>query len=160
LIVGIHGDALVNKLRGMNLPLMNLHERVMSVLGCRYVDDVLIDAPYMPTKAMIETLNISELVVRKSQKDGPSKENDDELNRFQNAESAGILRYIDVPNEFDIRNTIQRIQRNHESFQARYEKKKSAEQQFYCEKRATVSTTNGTSTGSNNDASFIFPINL
>ena len=36
----------VNKHRGMNLPIMTLHERVLSVLGCKYVDDVLIDAPY------------------------------------------------------------------------------------------------------------------
>ena len=44
LIVGIHGDSVVNKRRGGNLPLMNLHERVLSVLGCKYMNDVLIDA--------------------------------------------------------------------------------------------------------------------
>lgn len=42
LIVGVHADTIVNKHRGSNLPLMNLHERVLSVLGCRFVDDVLI----------------------------------------------------------------------------------------------------------------------
>lgn len=34
----------------MNLPIMTLHERVLSVLGCKYVDDVLIDAPYTITQ--------------------------------------------------------------------------------------------------------------
>lgn len=50
LIVGVHNDQIVNKHRGGNFPIMNLHERVLSVLGCKYVDDVLIDAPYQITK--------------------------------------------------------------------------------------------------------------
>eukprot|EP00804_Cyclotella_cryptica_P001318 CCRYP_020304-RD/>CCRYP_020304-RD protein AED:0.20 eAED:0.20 QI:262/1/0.66/1/1/1/3/0/486 len=62
LIVGIHGDAAVNKRRGGNLPLMNLHERVLSVLGCKYMNDVLIDAPLEITPDMIASLKISEVV--------------------------------------------------------------------------------------------------
>jgi len=62
LIVGVHGDAVVNRIRGSNLPLMNLHERVLSVLGCRFVDDVVIDAPYIITPEMIASLNITEVV--------------------------------------------------------------------------------------------------
>jgi len=62
LIVGIHGDAIVNAKRGYNLPIMNLHERVLSVLGCRYVDDVLIDAPYVITRDMINSLAISTVI--------------------------------------------------------------------------------------------------
>jgi ethanolamine-phosphate cytidylyltransferase len=62
LIVGIHGDAAVNKRRGGNLPLMNLHERVLSVLGCKYANDVLIDAPVEITPDMIASLKISEVV--------------------------------------------------------------------------------------------------
>jgi hypothetical protein len=34
-IVGVHNDAIVNQRRGMNLPIMNMHERVLSVLGCK-----------------------------------------------------------------------------------------------------------------------------
>ena len=33
LIVGIHNDDLVNAHRGSNFPIMNLNERVLSVLG-------------------------------------------------------------------------------------------------------------------------------
>ena len=39
---GVHGDECVKERRG-RLPLMNLQERVLSVLACRHVDDVLID---------------------------------------------------------------------------------------------------------------------
>jgi len=75
-MVGIHGDAVVNRVRGSNLPLMNLHERVLSVLGCRYVDDILIDAPYVITTDMMKSLNISEVVHGKNSDwfvDGGSK---------------------------------------------------------------------------------------
>ena len=46
LIVGIHNDNTVNKHRGLNYPL-NMQERVLSVLGCKHVDDVLMDAPHL-----------------------------------------------------------------------------------------------------------------
>lgn len=62
LIVGVHSDALINRVRGANLPLMNLHERVLSVMGCRYVDDVLIDAPHVVTPDMVSSLKIDEVV--------------------------------------------------------------------------------------------------
>jgi len=48
----VHNDQIVNTYRGGNFPIMNLHERVLSVLGCKYVDDVLIDAPYKITKCV------------------------------------------------------------------------------------------------------------
>lgn len=52
----------MNKRRGGNLPLMNLHERVLSVLGCKYINDVLIDAPLEITPDMIASLKITEVV--------------------------------------------------------------------------------------------------
>lgn len=35
LIVGLHTDLVVNRYRGANYPIMNLHERVLSVLACK-----------------------------------------------------------------------------------------------------------------------------
>jgi ethanolamine-phosphate cytidylyltransferase len=35
LIVGVHEDQTVNAIKGSNYPLMNLHERALSVLACR-----------------------------------------------------------------------------------------------------------------------------
>ena len=36
LIVGLHTDPVVNRYKGANYPIMNLHERVLSVLAYRY----------------------------------------------------------------------------------------------------------------------------
>lgn len=35
LIVGLHTDPVVNGYKGKNYPIMNLHERVLSVLACK-----------------------------------------------------------------------------------------------------------------------------
>ena len=35
LIVGLHTDPEVNRYKGSNYPIMNLHERVLSVLACK-----------------------------------------------------------------------------------------------------------------------------
>lgn len=50
-IAGVHSDEVVNAQRGFNMPIMNLNERVLSVLGCAYVNDVLIDAPLQVTRS-------------------------------------------------------------------------------------------------------------
>ncbi|KAG5184915.1 CTP-phosphoethanolamine cytidylyltransferase [Tribonema minus] len=62
LIAGVHGDDTVNARRGLNMPIMNLNERVLSVLGCAYVDDVLIDAPADVTREMVASLSICAVI--------------------------------------------------------------------------------------------------
>jgi ethanolamine-phosphate cytidylyltransferase len=41
---------------------MNLNERLLSVLGCKFIDDVLIDAPWEITREMIASLKITYVV--------------------------------------------------------------------------------------------------
>lgn len=47
LLVGIQSDETVNSMRGQNLPIMNLHERALGVLSCRYVDEVTAAATFV-----------------------------------------------------------------------------------------------------------------
>eukprot|EP00037_Helgoeca_nana_P017030 m.160692 g.160692 ORF g.160692 m.160692 type:complete len:367 (+) comp23805_c1_seq1:407-1507(+) len=58
LIVGIHGDDEVMKVRGAGNPLCNIHERTLGVLQCKYVDEVVIGTPYEVTSALLEDLNV------------------------------------------------------------------------------------------------------
>lgn len=62
LIVGIHDDEVSNQYLGKFYPLSTLHERVLSLLACRYVDDVIIGAPFKITENMIRDLSISVVV--------------------------------------------------------------------------------------------------
>jgi ethanolamine-phosphate cytidylyltransferase len=48
LLVGLHGDEDITERRGPHLPLMDLHERSLSVLACKYVDEVVIGARHFP----------------------------------------------------------------------------------------------------------------
>merc|ERR1712045_793765 len=134
LIVGIHNDCVVNRERGCNLPLMNLHERVLSVMGCRHVDDVLIDAPRTITPEMISSLQISK-VVR-----GPNGDGDDNSNscakekHYKAAIDAGIFTEVTVPMDCNLSSILDRIQENQQVFQAKITKKKKAEQEFYEQK--------------------------
>lgn len=41
LIVGLHTDPVVNRYKGYNYPIMNLHERTLSVLAYRLVDQYI-----------------------------------------------------------------------------------------------------------------------
>ncbi|KAJ2160864.1 choline phosphate cytidylyltransferase [Coemansia sp. RSA 552] len=54
LLVGVHDDQTVNAVKGGNFPVMNLQERVLGVLQCRYVDEVVIGAPYSVSAGVLE----------------------------------------------------------------------------------------------------------
>jgi ethanolamine-phosphate cytidylyltransferase len=139
LIIGVHNDQVVNQHRGSNFPIMNLHERVLSVLGCKYVDDVLIDAPYTITREMIASLNIS-LVLHGTHKDdydqydththtnGDSEEEEDP---FKIPKEMGIFQEISSDCDMSVREIIGRIQRNQEQYISKYSKKKVAEDAYY-----------------------------
>lgn len=54
LIVNIYDDAVVQDLTGLNHPFMKLHERALTVMGCRYVDEVILAAEPGQIPAEIE----------------------------------------------------------------------------------------------------------
>ena len=51
LLVGLHTDDDVMERRGAHLPIMDLHERSLSVLACRYVNEVIIGESACPTQS-------------------------------------------------------------------------------------------------------------
>lgn len=132
LLVGIHTDLNVSANRGAHRPIMNLHERSLSVLACRYVDEVIIGAPWEVSKDMITTFNIS-LVVHGTVA---------EINDFQKKEgnpyavpiSMGIFKILDSPLDITTTTIIRRIVSNHEAYQKRNEKKANSERRYYDDK--------------------------
>lgn len=62
-IVGVHSDLLVNGAVGGNYPIMTHDERMLSVSGCRFVDDVVLNAPMELTREVIATLRICTILV-------------------------------------------------------------------------------------------------
>ncbi|KAL0346866.1 UNVERIFIED_CONTAM: Ethanolamine-phosphate cytidylyltransferase [Sesamum calycinum] len=114
LLVGIYSDQTVSELRGSHFPLMNLHERSLSVLACRYVDEVIIGAPWEVTKDMITTFNIS-LVVR-----GTISEKNPLMNGKSDPyvvpKSMGIFQMLESPKDITTTSIAKRIIANHEIY--------------------------------------------
>ncbi|KKY32572.1 putative ethanolamine-phosphate cytidylyltransferase [Diaporthe ampelina] len=49
-VAGVHDDEVINHWKGVNYPIMNIYERGLCVLQCRYVNCVIFGAPFTPTK--------------------------------------------------------------------------------------------------------------
>ncbi|KAF7845177.1 ethanolamine-phosphate cytidylyltransferase [Senna tora] len=148
LLVGIHTDQTVSATRGAHRPIMNLHERSLSVLACRYVDEVIIGAPWEVSRdmslgrespnalclqwSMITTFNIS-LVVH-----GTIAENNDfekeNSNPYAVPISMDIFKILPSPLDITTTTIIKRILSNHEAYQKRNKKKGESEKRYYEDK--------------------------
>jgi len=130
LLVGVHSDAVVNEHAGTNRPVMALHERVLSVLGCRHVDDVLLDAPWEVTQEMVSTLGL-DVVVRGTVHDCLSSGAQDP---HSVPKALGI--HVEVSSEVDlsIETIVQRVQDRRSFISARFEKKRKIEEDWYKQK--------------------------
>ncbi|KAI2639062.1 ethanolamine-phosphate cytidylyltransferase [Hypomontagnella submonticulosa] len=54
-VAGVHDDEVINSWKGINYPIMNIYERGLCVLQCRYVNAVIFGAPFSPTKSYLTT---------------------------------------------------------------------------------------------------------
>ncbi|KAL6871027.1 hypothetical protein ACP4OV_014875 [Aristida adscensionis] len=129
LLVGIHTDQTISSTRGPHRPIMNLHERSLSVLACRYVDEVIIGAPWDVSKDMITTFNIS-LVVHGTIAENMDFMNDDS-NPYAVPMAMGIYRRLESPLDITTSTIIRRIVANHEAYQKRNERKEASEKKYY-----------------------------
>ena len=69
LYVGLWDDAMIKYYRGAKYPLQGMQERLLMALALKYVDDVVIGAPYIITKDLITSLNIKKVVHVQSRED-------------------------------------------------------------------------------------------
>ncbi|KAL2620396.1 hypothetical protein R1flu_000601 [Riccia fluitans] len=133
LLVGIHTDQTVSGHRGLHHPIMNLHERSLSVLACRYVDEVIIGAPWEVTKDMITTFNIS-LVVHGTCAE-PNDLKNGEVDPYHAAKAMGIFKLIESPRDLTTSTIIKRIVSNHDAYKKRNETKVLSEKKYYEDKK-------------------------
>ncbi|KAJ3104534.1 Ethanolamine-phosphate cytidylyltransferase [Phlyctochytrium bullatum] len=121
LLVGVHDDATVNAIRGSNYPIMNVHERALSVLACKYVDEVIIGAPYSVTKDVLETVYKVSLVGHGS----TDIETDvDGADPYALPKSLGIFSIIESPRpDVTTEAIIDRIVQNRKLYEARNKRK-------------------------------------
>ncbi|MCJ1475294.1 hypothetical protein MMC13_003956 [Lambiella insularis] len=56
IIAGVHDDEVINHWKGVNYPIMNLYERALCVLQCRFIHCLIISAPFTPTEHYLDNL--------------------------------------------------------------------------------------------------------
>jgi len=132
LIVGIHNDDVVNHHRGSNYPIMNLNERVLSVLGCRYVDDVLIDAPWEITREMTAALNISVVATGTLRDCAEPKRVHDKY--YEVPKQLNILATVESQSSLTVETIVERILSQESAYQLKLKKKSKAENDYYSNK--------------------------
>ena len=55
-VAGVHSDEVINEWKGVNYPIMNMYERGLCVLQCKYIDAVVFGAPFSPTRKYLSAL--------------------------------------------------------------------------------------------------------
>uniref|UniRef100_A0A4W4DT63 ethanolamine-phosphate cytidylyltransferase n=1 Tax=Electrophorus electricus TaxID=8005 RepID=A0A4W4DT63_ELEEL len=123
IIVGLHFDQEVNRYKGKNYPIMNVHERTLSVLACRYVSEVVIGAPYAVSKDLLDHFKVDLVCHGKTEvfldRDGSDP--------YAVPRTRGILRIVDSRNNLTTDDIVQRIIKNRLLFEARNQKKEAKE---------------------------------
>jgi len=126
-IVGIHTDQSVNYYKGQNYPIMTLHERVLSVLACRYVNEVVIGAPYAVTGEMMEHFHVN--VVLHGQT--PVLPDLDGRDPYAEPKKRGKFQIIDSKNDMTTAKIVERIIEHRLDFENRNAKKEQKEKAAY-----------------------------
>ncbi|MBN3313524.1 PCY2 cytidylyltransferase, partial [Atractosteus spatula] len=122
-IVGLHFDQEVNRYKGKNYPIMNVHERTLSVLACRYVSEVVIGAPYAVTADLLDHFKV-DLVCHGKTEVFPDKDGSDP---YAEPKKRGIFHTVDSGNDLTTDDIVQRIIKNRLQFEARNQKKEAKE---------------------------------
>uniref|UniRef100_A0A8C7JUS4 ethanolamine-phosphate cytidylyltransferase n=1 Tax=Oncorhynchus kisutch TaxID=8019 RepID=A0A8C7JUS4_ONCKI len=122
-IVGLHFDQEVNRYKGKNYPIMNIHERTLSVLACRYVSEVVIGAPYAVGKDLLDHFKV-DLVCHGKTEVFPDR---DTADPYAEPKKRGIFRTVDSGNGLTTDDIVQRIIKNRLLFEARNQKKEAKE---------------------------------
>jgi ethanolamine-phosphate cytidylyltransferase len=138
-VVGIHDDYTVNKIKGYNYPIMNLLERSLVVLQCKYISALVISAPYTPSKSYL-----TEALGRVAPVEvwhGPTKviEVEGEGDPYADAKEMGLLRLVEKHRWDDISagKIVDRILNRRLEFEER-QRKKGVKSDLEKEMRMTI----------------------
>ncbi|XP_072382490.1 ethanolamine-phosphate cytidylyltransferase isoform X2 [Diabrotica undecimpunctata] len=123
LIVGLHTDPVVNRYKGTNYPIMNLHERVLSVLACKYVSEVVIGAPYTVTKDLMDHFKVDVVI----HGDTPVMMDVDGSDPYEYPKMVGKFVSVKSGNDMTTDRIVERIIRNRLQFEDRNTKKELKE---------------------------------
>lgn len=130
LYVGIHEDPVVNKHKGQNYPIMELHERVLNVLSCKYVDEVVIGAPWNVTEDLLTVLNVQVVASGSNMKYDASFNDESKEDPYAIPKSRDMFQTIQTAVEVSTSTVVQRIIDNRLKYEKRNAKRGKKENDY------------------------------
>lgn len=136
LLVGVYSDKTVSMYKGEGYPIMSMYERILLLLSCKYVDEVIMDVPYIVNQTFLDERKIS--VVAHGMDDTPH-ELGAEL-KYNVPRSLGIYQSFDSGCEITTTWIVHRIMDNWRSFEERQRRKvdKEKQQQLWLAQQAEL----------------------
>ena len=120
--------------KGESYPIVSVQERVLMCLSCKYVDDIVIGAPFILTQDLIKSLNINIVVQMNGTDEDRVLKRYETIEPLKVARDLGILREVVVEDPFyDIttEKIAERVLANNDAFQLKVNKKKKSEAAYY-----------------------------
>jgi len=94
IIAGLHSDRVINHWKGLNYPIMSLFERAMCVLQCRYIDSLVLEAPFIPDGEFLDSIGETFGSKIEAVYHGPTAFVEGEEDTYQEAKERGIYREV------------------------------------------------------------------
>ena len=136
LYIGLWSDEMIRYYRGQKYPLQCMQERLLMALSCTYVDDVIIEAPYIVTEDLIKSLNISKVIHVITDEDAASQEYS-LIDPYSVPKQMGIYLQIEKnADELTVEKIAMRVLKNKEALQLKFAKKNASELAYYENKKA------------------------
>lgn len=132
--MGLWDDEMIRFYRGSKYPLQGTQERLLMALAMKYVDDVVIGAPYIVTEDLLKSLNIHKVVHVQSREDRPKAEFA-ELDPYAVPKAKNM--FIELPpvqNDLTVEDIAQRIYDNKAKFEAKFAARKAKQDDYYLNK--------------------------
>lgn len=125
IVAGVHTDRVINHWKGLNYPIMNIFERSMCVLQCRYIDSLMLSAPFVPDGGFLDELARVYGGTVEAVYHGPTAFMEGEEDTYEEAKRRGIYREVGRHRWADVNAgaIVNRILRERERYEERQRKK-------------------------------------
>ncbi|RMZ78753.1 hypothetical protein DV737_g3749, partial [Chaetothyriales sp. CBS 132003] len=122
IVAGVHDDNVINRWKGLNYPIMNIYERGLCVLQCRYINAVVFSAPFVPSTAYLKALPLPRI---DAVYHGPTSFIPLTFDPYADAKAMGIFHQIDSHRYAHVNagDIVMRIIRGRQAFEARQRRK-------------------------------------
>ncbi|KJP86287.1 hypothetical protein AK88_04101 [Plasmodium fragile] len=128
LIVGLHSDEVVRRMKGKHFPVVSLLERTLNVLAMKVVDDVVIGAPWLISESFIKRFQI-DVVVRGTVVDYFYSNN--ELDPYAVPKKLNIYQELSSESGITTFEIIERIEKNKNCLMSTISKRKKKEDNIW-----------------------------